>query len=148
MILTKEEIRKEVSVILKEKIKIENFEYYDFQNFESPSSEETFCLISVSKSDCKQLIKFWVKGFEKIIEFEESYDGEVDYLEWYETNILEIEKLKFLKEFKSMTSNLNKSVKVIDNPIRYYQVKYEWNERIFILESKTEFMMAYWDTTA
>ena len=146
MIITKEEICKKVSIVLKEKIKVESFEYYDFQNFKSPSSEETFCLISVSKSNCKELIKFWIKGFEKIIEFEERYEGEADYLEWYETNILEVDESKFLNEFKSMTSNLNKNVKSIDKPLRYYQVKCDWNERIFILESKTEFLMVYWDT--
>lgn len=146
VIFTKEEVRIKITEILKSVVDLK-FEEVNFLP-EYGCAEESFYLVSGKKSDFSELIEFWIKGYERIIEFENRYEGELDCLEWYEEEGIEIDKITFLKSIVPIINRTEKGVAVISSPIKFYQIISEWNEQVFIVENKENYMMIYWDTTA
>lgn len=148
MTFTKSDIKERIADVLDEDFPLKLPIHYGQDDFTNSSSEESLYVISGKMGDFREVIKFWIKGFERIIEFESRFDGDLDYFEWYEADAFEVDKLKFQKEFGSMTSRLEKEVTLDSNAIKFYHVRNEWNEQAFILEYDDELKMIYWSTTA
>lgn len=147
----KADIEKCVSEYKKEK---RSFEKLIFEPPESPQREtEEFlgCVIG-TKAEFEDIKLFWIKAFEQILE--KAYILE-EWEEWGEEDnsifVMDAQlmlKDDFRKKILELSPYHPKNFPVFKEDFLAYQLKDDWNERIFLLENEEKFQLIYWETTS
>ena len=144
----KADIEKYVSEYKKEK---RSFEKFIFEPPESPhrKTEGFMAFVIGTKAEFGDIKLFWIKAFEQILA--KTYILE----EWGEKDnpkfVMDAQLMlrdDFRVKFLELFPYHPKKLPVFKKEFLAYQLKDEWNERIFLLENKEKFQLIYWETTA
>jgi hypothetical protein len=144
MEFTKIDIKSQIQKALDQRVLFDSISFLSQNEFSSPASEQFLYAITGSKTEFNNLLSFWIKALKKIFQLTDSFEGELDYLEWFEVD----NSISNFDVFNSFITQLKTEIKVIDSPTKVYRQFNSWDKTSYLLENKNQFMLIIWETTA
>lgn len=143
-----DEIWNRLPFIWKQKIDFEPVEFFGQTDWNCALDENSLYLITATKEQCPELLVFWVHAYAKLNYPDNQQADMLPHIGGHRVDIREIEISNFREAFDLRTSAMLREVKLIENPTSAYQIEDEWNDKLWILESETHFMLSQWQTSA
>ncbi|MEL6255162.1 MAG: hypothetical protein AAFR87_24345 [Bacteroidota bacterium] len=148
MIFNLEDIKEDFEEYASKSIPFESEAYFRQNDFNKPQSEESLASLIAMKSEILSIRLFWIKAYQKILDWEEVLEeGETMSPDLFIIKTQKISQSGFFRAKHEMFTNLATPPDLLAPSYKAYQLKNEWNQRIFLLENETKYQLVYWDTT-
>ena len=134
---------------ISESLSFDKEEYFQQEHFNRPQNEESLASLVGKKTVFESLLLFWIKAYQKVLIWEEI----IEEWETFTPAMFVVYAKKtsgevFLRSINDVFKNLPHPPDLISPPFKAYQLKDEWDSRIYLLENEEKYQLVYWDTTA